>query len=39
MDVEHWKEQNAAAMEPPPAAGPSEDLELEAFRRRLEGLL
>ncbi len=39
MDVEHWKEQQAAATEPPPVAGPSEDPELEAFRRRLEGLL
>ena len=39
MDVERWKEQNAADANPPPGDGPSEDAELEAFRRRLEGLL
>ena len=39
MDVNRWKEQNAAAAEPPPPDSPSEDPEVEAFRRRLEGLL
>ncbi|MCX5950794.1 MAG: DUF3110 domain-containing protein [Cyanobacteria bacterium] len=39
MDVERWKEQDASAAEPPPPDGPSEDPEVEAFRRRLEGLL
>ena len=39
MDVERWKEKNPAAAEPPPTERPSEDPEVEAFRRRLEGLL
>jgi hypothetical protein len=39
MDVDRWKEQNVAEANPPPADGPSEDAEVEAFRRRLEGLL
>jgi hypothetical protein len=39
MDVDRWKEQNAASAEAPPPDGPSVDPEVEAFRRRLEGLL
>jgi hypothetical protein len=39
MDVEHWKGENAAAEPPPPAGDPPENPEVEAFRRRLEGLL
>jgi hypothetical protein len=39
MDVDSWKEQNAASAEAPPPDGPSVDPEVEAFRRRLEGLL
>ncbi len=39
MDVERWKEQDASAAEPPPPDRPTEDPEVEAFRRRLEGLL
>lgn len=39
MDVEHWKGENAAAEPPPPDGGPPENPEIEAFRRRLEGLL
>ena len=39
MDVDRWKEQNDATAEPPPPDGPSEDPEVAAFRRRLEGLL
>jgi hypothetical protein len=39
MDVDRWKEQNDATAAPPPPDGPSEDPEVAAFRRRLEGLL
>jgi hypothetical protein len=38
MDVTHWREQEADAS-PEGAEGQNPDPELEAFRRRLEGLL
>ena len=40
MDVTTWKEEQAAAqLAADPADGAGSDTELEAFRRRLEGLL
>ncbi|MEB3304327.1 MAG: DUF3110 domain-containing protein [Cyanobium sp.] len=36
LDVNHWKESESGESE---SMGPGEDQELEAFRRRLEGLL
>ena len=41
LDVDHWKEAGATASREEEAAAPSGSLdpELEAFRRRLEGLL
>lgn len=36
LDVNHWKESESGVSE---SMGPGEDQELEAFRRRLEGLL
>ncbi|MCS5690699.1 DUF3110 domain-containing protein [Cyanobium sp. FGCU-6] len=41
MDVTHWREQeeDASRSEADTAAGQGQDPELEAFRRRLEGLL
>ena len=39
MDVTGWKEQEAAVAEGDPEAVSLPDPELEAFRRRLEGLL
>lgn len=36
LDVNHWKESESGVSE---SIGPGEDQELEAFRRRLEGLL
>ena len=39
MDVEHWKEEKAGAEATPQDGAPAENPEVEAFRRRLEGLL
>jgi hypothetical protein len=39
LDVEHWKENGGAPPEDDSGASPAPDPELEAFRRRLEGLL
>jgi hypothetical protein len=40
MDLDHWKEKEpAGAAKPPEPESPSEDHEVTAFRRRLEGLL
>jgi Protein of unknown function (DUF3110) len=39
LDVDHWKEAATAVEEPGEEAAAGSDPELEAFRRRLEGLL